>query len=40
MSGLRVRIRIPEDHVVKLPDEVPYAPVELFEALERALNER
>jgi len=30
MSGLRVRIRVPEDHVVKLPDEVPVGPVELI----------
>jgi hypothetical protein len=30
MSGLRVRIRVPEDHVVKLPDEVPVGPVEFI----------
>jgi hypothetical protein len=30
MSGLRVRIRVPEDHVVKLPDEVPVGTVELI----------
>jgi hypothetical protein len=30
MSGLRVRIRVPEDHVVKLPDDVPVGTVELI----------
>jgi hypothetical protein len=30
MSGLRVRIQVPEDHVVKLPDEVPVGTVELI----------
>lgn len=30
MSELRVRIRVPEDHVVKLPDEVPVGTVELI----------
>ena len=30
MSGLRVRIRVPEDRVVKMPDEVPVGMVELI----------
>ena len=30
MSGLRVRIHVPADHIVKLPDEVPTGPVEFI----------
>jgi hypothetical protein len=30
MSGLRVRVQVPADHIVKLPDEVPIGPVEFI----------
>ena len=30
MSQIRVRVDVPADHLVKLPDEVPVGPVEIL----------